>query len=96
MQNTQTLSNLGRTNLRKRRRAGDPMRHFDTLPPELRNWLAHAALPWSPAATEKLFRKLRKAGLSADAALLRLSAAEAQTLRRAGGPQEADQPAPKG
>lgn len=36
--------NRGATSLRRKRRRGDPMRDYDRLPPELRCWLADAAL----------------------------------------------------
>ena len=36
-----------RSSLAARRRTQDPMAAYDRLPPELRGWLAQAALPWS-------------------------------------------------
>jgi len=83
------MTNLWQTGLRKKRRARDPMRTFDALPPDLRHWLAEAALPWSPSATARLWRKLRNAGLSREDALGRLSAAEAATLLRDTGKPQA-------
>jgi len=38
-------------------RRGDPMREFDRLPPELRDWLSHAALPWDPRSVRRAYRK---------------------------------------
>ena len=49
--------NLGQTNLRKRRRQADPMREFDRLPPQLRTWLAQAALPWRPKSVQRAYQK---------------------------------------
>ena len=49
--------NLGQTNLRKRRRQVDPMREFDRLPPQLRTWLAQAALPWRPKSVQRAYQK---------------------------------------
>ncbi|WP_240643690.1 DUF6525 family protein, partial [Paracoccus siganidrum] len=44
------------TSLRRRRRPC-PIEEYDRLPPELRNWLAQAALPWSPHSALRLWRK---------------------------------------
>ena len=49
--------NLGKTRLKRRRRSEDPMREFDRLPPELRQWLANAALPWRPRSVRRVFEK---------------------------------------
>lgn len=67
---------------RARWRAGDPMRRHDALPPALRRWMIHAALPWSAASVLRLWqRALRETG-DETVALRRLNAAEAATLRR--------------
>ena len=47
--------NLGTTSLKCKARAGDPMRAYDSLPPELRAWLSAAALPWSPASARRAY-----------------------------------------
>ncbi|WP_260349929.1 DUF6525 family protein, partial [Alloyangia mangrovi] len=39
-----------------RRREGDVMSAYDRLPPELRAWLAQAALPWSPRSALRAWR----------------------------------------
>ncbi|MDP2580993.1 DUF6525 family protein [Shimia thalassica] len=63
------------------RRSQNPMREFDALPPELRRWLAQAALPWSARSVRKIWRKgLQEGGVPA--ALARLSAAEVATLSK--------------
>ena len=55
--------NLGQTKLRKRRRRDDPMREFDRLPPQLRHWLAYAALPWRPRSVRRAYdRALAQTG----------------------------------
>ncbi|SDX08926.1 DUF6525 family protein [Litoreibacter albidus] len=72
--------NLGATTLRRRRRAADPMRTYDTLPRPLRLWLAEAALPWSPHSCKRIWDKARRKGLCPDDALSLLAAAEAKTL----------------
>lgn len=74
--------NLGRTSLRKRTRKGDPMRAFDALPPQLRNWLASAALPWSPASCRRIWQRAMAQGEDIGATLARLDRAEARTLSR--------------
>ncbi|MBT9247249.1 hypothetical protein KM031_08215 [Gemmobacter fulvus] len=67
---------------RARWRRGSPMARHDQLPAPLRHWLAHAALPWSLRSILPLWQKaLRDTGCET-AALARLSAAEAATLRR--------------
>ena len=76
--------NLGQVALPRRRRAEDPMRAFDSLPPVLRRWLSEAALPWSPASCRRIWRAARARGESAEAALARLQRAEAQALARLG------------
>jgi hypothetical protein len=65
----------------KRRRAGNPMREFDALPPELRRWLADALLPWSPRSARRIWRQGLKTG-GIDEALRRLESAEVATLKR--------------
>lgn len=72
-------SNL-QTRLKCRRRS-DPMRDYDALPPELRAWLRQAALPWSPRATLRLWRKYCHAG-GAEAAFRHLDRIEAGTLAK--------------
>lgn len=49
--------NLGKTNLKLRRRNEDSMREFDRLPPELRAWLAAAILPWRPRSVRSAFER---------------------------------------
>ena len=74
--------NLGLTGLKKRRRKSDPMRAYDAMPQELRQWLAQAALPWSPASACKLWNRAQAQGLSVDDALAFLKRAETKTLSR--------------
>lgn len=73
------------TNLRSPRarfRAIDPMSAYDRLPPDLRTWLAEAALPWSAASVLRLWqRAIRETGC-AKAARDRLARAELKTLAR--------------
>lgn len=69
------------TSLRRRRRAA-PMLRFDRLPPELRLWLAQAALPWSPDSALRLWRRALAETGCPKAAQARLDAAEARLLCR--------------
>ena len=73
--------NLGDTGLPRRRRARDPMRDFDALPPVLRRWLAQAALPWSPASCRRIWARVRATGGCEAEAIARLDAAQAAMLR---------------
>ncbi|MEP5155240.1 DUF6525 family protein [Planktotalea sp.] len=74
--------NLGNTSLRRKRRAGDPMHVYDTLPTPLRQWLSQAALPWSPASARKIWARAQAKGLVTDTALAVLKRAEINTLAR--------------
>jgi hypothetical protein len=74
--------NLGATRLRRRRRRLDPMQVYDRLPPDLRAWMAEAALPWSPLSCLRLWqRALQEEGCPARART-RLDRAEAALLAR--------------
>jgi hypothetical protein len=74
--------NLGETTLCRRARSDDPMRAYDALPPELRRWMAGAALPWSPRSCARLWAKAGRKGLTPDAATALLDTAERRTLTR--------------
>jgi hypothetical protein len=70
------------TSLRRRNRPR-PMERYDRLPPELRRWLAGAALPWSPHSALKLWIRLcRECGGDSEAIRLRLERAEARMLAK--------------
>lgn len=73
-------SNLGTTPLRRRRRAEDPMRAFDALPPPLRRWLSEAAMPWSPASCRRIWLRARAEGEPIEAILARLDRAQEKCL----------------
>jgi len=74
--------NLGQSSLRRRRRSTDPMNAFDGLPAPLRQWMAQAALPWSPSSVRRIWSKSRAKGLSPEETLKSLNQAEARTLAR--------------
>ncbi|MDP3193974.1 DUF6525 family protein [Tabrizicola sp.] len=74
------MSNL--TSPRVRWRATDPMSAYDRLPPDLRAWLAEAALPWSAASVLRLWQKALTESGCTRVARDRLARAEQKTLAR--------------
>lgn len=74
--------NLGTTQQKLRSRSTDPMLAYDRLPPELRAWMAGAALPWSPKSCLGIWRRALREGASLEQALQRLNRAEQSALRR--------------
>lgn len=74
--------NLGQSSLRRKRRSGDPMAAYDGLPTPLRQWMAQAALPWSPTSVRRIWAKSKSKGLSVEETLIALTQAEASTLAR--------------
>ena len=74
--------NLGQTKLRKRRRAENPMRDFDQLPPELRAWVAQAAMPWRPRSVQRAYRNALARTGDKDSALQELCRLEAAQLAK--------------
>ncbi|MEM7076731.1 MAG: DUF6525 family protein [Pseudomonadota bacterium] len=77
--------NLGDCNLRRKRRAVDPMAVYDALPAPLRQWLSEAALPWSPSSARRIWTRALARGLSPQQALDSLCRAERRTLARDAG-----------
>ncbi|WP_233253421.1 DUF6525 family protein [Paracoccus binzhouensis] len=70
------------TSLHRRRRPCS-LAQYDRLPPELRRWLAQAALPWSPASALRLWQRfLREAAGDTEVARKRLDLIEARMLMR--------------
>ncbi|MEL6508378.1 MAG: DUF6525 family protein [Pseudomonadota bacterium] len=49
--------NRGKTSLKCKRRAANPMREYDHLPAELRTWLSQAVLPWRAGSVQRAFDK---------------------------------------
>lgn len=73
------------SSLRRSRRALDPMAAYDRLPEELRQWLAQAALPWSPRSALRLWRRaLARSKGNRARALAYLSEVEWAMLQRDG------------
>lgn len=58
------------------------MHAYDMLSASLRQWLAQAALPWSPASAQRIWKRARQRSLGVEEALRTLSQAEAKTLSR--------------
>lgn len=67
---------------RARWRKTNPMAAYDRLPPDLRSWLAGAALPWSAASVLRIWQRALQETGCPQAARTRLSHAEAKTLAR--------------
>ena len=65
------------------------MQVYDRLPPELRDWMAQAALPWSPTSCLRLWRRAVSEEGCVLRARQRMERAEqamlAREARRAGG-----------
>jgi len=77
-----TRSNTGMTTLRRRIRSRNPMQDYDRLPPELRAWLAQAALPWRSGSAHRIYaRAMARTGDKARA-LAQLDAAERRLVAR--------------
>ena len=56
------------SSLRRKKKHRDPLKCYDELPYELRQWLSSALLPWSPRSALKAYQKaLRTKGSSAGA-----------------------------
>lgn len=67
---------------RARWRKTNPMAAYDRLPPDLRSWLAGAALPWSAASVLRVWHRALDETGCPKAALSHLQRAEAKTLAR--------------
>lgn len=72
-----------RSSLPRSGRRANPMAAYDCLPPDLRLWLAQAALPWSARSALRIWRRaLRSCGGDAEAARQELSRIERANLRK--------------
>lgn len=49
--------NRGETSLRRKRHRANPMREYDRLPIELRQWLSSAILPWRAKSVKQAYDK---------------------------------------
>ncbi|MEM7238284.1 MAG: DUF6525 family protein [Pseudomonadota bacterium] len=75
-------SNRGKTILKRRRRSGNAMQAFDRLPPELRIWLASAALPWRPGSVLGTYGKALARTRNTDHALQALDRIQRRLMAR--------------
>ena len=50
-------NNKGRTTLKRKKRAGNPMTEYDQLPPILRQWVADGILPWRAKSVQNAYEK---------------------------------------
>jgi hypothetical protein len=82
MRRQQRNANRGAVALPTRTRREDPMAAYDRLPAPLRAWLREATLPWSAQSCRRIWQAATREGLSPEAALARLDAAERKTLER--------------
>jgi hypothetical protein len=64
------------------KRRPSSMAEYDRLPPELRAWLAQAALPWSVRSVRKLWSQARATRRGPADVLAYLSAVERRALAR--------------
>ena len=64
--------NLGDTRLKRPPRRASAMQDFDRLPPDLRQWLCAADLPWSARSAQRAYAKALKRCHDRDAALREL------------------------
>ncbi|MDO6614955.1 DUF6525 family protein [Pacificibacter sp. 1_MG-2023] len=71
------------SSLKRRVRKGDSMAAYDQLPTELRSWLMHAALPWSPRSVLRSWKKsLQTYNGDIEEAKQHLSRVERQLLKQ--------------
>jgi len=72
-----------RSILKRRTRPGDAMAAYDRLPPDLRQWLSQAVLPWSARSALRVWHKaLSRHGGDIAAAHAHLSEVERSRLQR--------------
>ena len=60
------------SSLRRKKKHRDPMKCYEELPYELRQWLASALLPWSPRSALKAYEKALRTIGSSEGALAEL------------------------
>ena len=75
------LNNLN-SSLRLKKKHRDPMKCYDELPCELRQWLALALLPWSPRSALKAYEKALRTTGSSEGALAELDKKQSRLLEK--------------
>ena len=74
--------NRGKTSLKTKRRNENPMREYDRLSPELRQWVASAMLPWRAKSVQRAFdRAVARTGCT-DLALQELDALQQRRVAK--------------
>ena len=75
------LKNLN-SSLRRKKKHRDPMKCYEELPYELRQWLASALLPWSPRSALKAYEKALQTIGSSEGALAELDKKQIRFLEK--------------
>ena len=70
------------SSLRLKKKHVDPMKCYDELPFELRQWLASALLPWSPRSALKAYQKALRTTGSSEGALDELDKKQTRLLEK--------------
>ena len=70
------------SSLRLKKKHLDPMKCYDELPCELRQWLASALLPWSPRSALKVYEKALRTIGSSEGALAELDKKQIRLLEK--------------
>ena len=74
--------NLGDTRLKRPQRRASAMQEFDRLPPDLRQWLSAANLPWSARSAQRAYAKALKRCRDSEAALRELDALQDRLIAK--------------
>ena len=70
------------SSLRRKKKHCDPMKCYDELPCELRQWLSSALLPWSPRSALKAYQKALRTKGSSEGALAELDKKQIRLLEK--------------
>jgi len=70
------------SSLRRKKKHRDPMKCYDELPCDLRQWLASALLPWSPRSARKAYEKALRTTGSSEGALAELDDKQSRLLEK--------------
>ena len=70
------------SSLCRKKKHRDPMRCYDELPCELRQWLSAALLPWSPRSALKAYQKALRTKGSSEGALAELDKKQIRLLEK--------------
>jgi hypothetical protein len=70
------------SSLCRKKKHRDPMRCYDELPCELRQWLSAALLPWSPRSALKAYQKALRTKGSLEGALAELDKKQIRLLEK--------------